>query len=150
MRPLPSDYGCDTTAQVVIHGDFTGRNVLVRRPDAAFLIVDWITSYRLGELCTVGPAWFDLAWFVRWQHLRLGLGGVPLAARTACGRMIRAYLVGHPCGSAAEFGTYLARVARADRRRRDVCFSLRRRLAALRGDVALLGYARGLAKGSYE
>jgi len=148
-RPLPADYGCSGAPEVVIHGDFTGRNVLIRASDGALLIVDWMTSYRLGEMCTVGPAWFDLAWFVRWQFLRLGLRGVPSAAGEACTRLVRAYLIGHPFAGVREFGAYLQLIARADRRRRDVCFSLRRRMAALRGDVALLSYAGALARGRH-
>lgn len=145
-RPLPAECLREESPDVVVHGDFTGRNVLIRVTDGAIVLIDWMTTYRLGELCTTGPAWFDLAWFIRWQYLRPGFGAIPNAAAAACTRFVRAYLAIQQQGTLSEFGSYLLQLSVADRRRRDVCFSLRRRLAALRGDLALVRYARSLMR----
>lgn len=149
-RRLPSDLLWPKVPEVTLHGDLTGRNILVRRKDGALFLTDWVTSYRIGETNTLGPPWFDLGWFVRWQHLRAGARPVPSAARRACTRMLIRYLACNPCGSLSDFGAYLLHMSQCDRRRRNVCFPLKRRVAMLMGDLCLFWYAWRLARGHGE
>ncbi|NUQ70111.1 MAG: hypothetical protein HUU17_04750 [Chthonomonadales bacterium] len=146
QAPVPPGYLWASMENVAIHGDFNGTNVMVRTSSKELVIVDWSTSARLGPSATMAPGWLDLVWFIRAQYHRLGFGGIPAGVAPACSRLVRAYLSADGKGSVGEFGRYLTQVIAEDRKRRNVCFTLRRRVAAFRGDAALAQYARRLAK----
>jgi hypothetical protein len=52
------------TSSVWLHGDFNNWNIWVHRRTGRLTIIDWATSDRCGGRATVGPYYFDVAWFV--------------------------------------------------------------------------------------
>ena len=70
---LPSGMSSPTTLDgrtkfpvVYLHGDFTVFNVLVEPATKAIWLIDWMTSQAVRHgIGTMGPCYFDIAWFVR-------------------------------------------------------------------------------------
>lgn len=72
-RPLPAPWMApDAGVDVVLHGDFNTFNLFVRRSTGELVVTDWEATYLAhslhdpgsGEMPTIGPRYFDLAWFV--------------------------------------------------------------------------------------
>lgn len=63
MRPLPPPWPA-IHKSVCLHGDLTAANVCWNPQTRRVVIVDWATAPLIGETFTVGPPFFDVAWFV--------------------------------------------------------------------------------------
>lgn len=62
MRPLPPPWPA-TRDSVCLHGDLTAANVCWNPQTRRIVIVDWATAPLIGETFTIGPRFFDVAWF---------------------------------------------------------------------------------------
>ncbi len=137
---LPPDYDCSTGDRVWLHGDFTGSNILLSVQDQTPIIIDWLTSWRVGETVTTGTPLFDVFWFVRWHYLRPGIifrHGKPVDE--FCLRFITAYLEStHVRVTMKDVGAYMRRVWPVDAGRRNAMSPWRRRVCWLLGDLRLL------------
>ena len=93
--PLPSEWGGQSESNVALHGDFTANNICVDRSDGALIIVDWSSAPLVGRSATVGPACFDVSWFVR--HLIMGAPTLRVSnwpATAFCDVFIKSYTQG--------------------------------------------------------
>lgn len=81
--PLPEPWSApEAGPMVAIHGDFNTLNLFVRGGTGELVITDWETSFQAHllrdpaphELPTIGPRYFDLAWFVASLFRRTWLG----------------------------------------------------------------------------
>lgn len=118
-RPLPAPWAApEAGVDVVLHGDFNTLNLFVRRSTGELVLTDWETSYLAysphdpvaGEIPTVGPRYFDLAWFLASLFRRTWLGFGRIPAAPGCAEIfLRSYFAS--AGSSARpegFAQYLA------------------------------------------
>lgn len=121
-RPLPARWAApEARVDVALHGDFNTRNLFVQRDTGALVVTDWETSFvtdeRLDpaprEIPTIGPRYFDLAWFIASVFGRTWYGLGRVAEAQACAEaFLRGYF--REAGPAARpegFPRYLARFA---------------------------------------
>ena len=59
--PAPWGYG----GSVWIHGDFNLVNINTVKATNEIVIIDWCTTARINNDCTVGSAMFDVGWFLK-------------------------------------------------------------------------------------
>jgi hypothetical protein len=91
--PLPARWRSEGEDDVFIHGDFTANNLCIDERSGQLVIVDWSTAAYLGNVATVGPRSFDVAWFVR--HLQMSPPWdqtFSWPGRAVCDALIRAYV----------------------------------------------------------
>jgi tRNA A-37 threonylcarbamoyl transferase component Bud32 len=61
---LPSKWTPFTDDNVFLHGDFTGKNVCYHKATDRIVLLDWSTARFVGQRCTFGSRYFDIAWFI--------------------------------------------------------------------------------------
>ena len=60
---------------VYLHGDLTVFNILVSSDRRSIWIIDWMVCESIGHMtATVGPSYFDIAWFIRSMHTQRYFG----------------------------------------------------------------------------
>jgi len=70
-RTLPSPWMDRGDDEVFLHGDYTSSNVCIDRQTGELVIVDWSAAPAVGRRPTLGPPYFDVAFFVR--HLMMNV-----------------------------------------------------------------------------
>ena len=111
----------DAGVDVAIHGDFNTRNLFVEVATGTLVVTDWETSSiaharpedALTRIATIGPRYFDVAWFVASLFGRtwFGLGRISNAPGYA-ESFLRSYFVASgPAARPEGFARYLARFA---------------------------------------
>lgn len=63
VLPLPQEYS-QSGNQVFIHGDFNLGNIFLDMDNKRIIIMDWQSTYKVGEPATYDTRYFDLMWFI--------------------------------------------------------------------------------------
>jgi hypothetical protein len=119
---LPAPYAApELGVDVALHGDFNTLNLFLRGGNGELVITDWETSYQAhrltdpapDEVPTVGPRYFDLAWFVGslFRRTWFGLRRVPRAWDRAELFLCSYFVAAGPEARPEAFASYLAEFA---------------------------------------
>jgi O-antigen/teichoic acid export membrane protein len=111
----------DAGVDVAIHGDFNTRNLFVEVATGTLVVTDWETSSiahvhpedALTQIATIGPRYFDVAWFVASLFGRtwFGLGRISNASGYAESFLRSYFVAAGPAARPEGFARYLARFA---------------------------------------
>lgn len=81
---LPQELALDGASTVFLHGDYNLHNVCISRVTHQLVVLDWSMTQLFGGRATIGPRFFDVAWFVYNIFSHSGLRWPRITTPAAC------------------------------------------------------------------